>query len=137
MIQELTRDYGLLLQVNRKNRHSGKWIVVVCSYSDHAGGPDSRKSISGFVLYLNGIPICYKSKMRATVSLSSSEAEWIALSKAVKKIIFVVQLLRDIGIKVDTPVIVKVVTKLYSLCGYWGQPSAFDLLIVNSISSEG
>mmetsp|Transcript_23430 Transcript_23430/g.33473 ORF Transcript_23430/g.33473 Transcript_23430/m.33473 type:complete len:131 (-) Transcript_23430:2937-3329(-) len=46
--------------------------------------------------------------MQATVSLSSSEAEWIALSEAVKEIVFVVQLLRDIGIKVDTPVIVKV-----------------------------
>ncbi|KAL7428455.1 hypothetical protein ACHAXM_001277, partial [Skeletonema potamos] len=103
-----TADYGLLLNIDRKNRDSGKWILVVFSDSDHAGDPDSRRSVSGFVLFLNGIPICYKSKSQATVSLSSSEAEWIALSEAVKEIIFVVQLLRDIGIRVETPVIVKV-----------------------------
>ncbi len=103
-----TKEYGSLIHENRKDRQSGKWILVVYSDSDHAGDPDSRKSISGFVLFLNGIPICYKSKMQATVSLSSSEAEWIALSEAVKEIVFVVQLLGDIGIKVDTPVIVKV-----------------------------
>ena len=103
-----TEGYGLLMVVRRKCRMSGKWILIVYSDSDHAGDPESRRSISGFVLFLNGVPICYRSKAQATVSLSSSEAEWIALSEAVKEIVFVVQLLRDIGIKVDTPVIVKV-----------------------------
>ncbi|KAL7457138.1 hypothetical protein ACHAWC_008616 [Mediolabrus comicus] len=103
-----TDSYGLLLRLDTRNRNNGKWILVVYSDSDHAGDPETRKSVSGFVLFLNGIPICYKSKSQATVSLSSSEAEWIALSEAVKEILFVVQLLRDIGIRVDTPVIVKV-----------------------------
>lgn len=38
-----TKDYGLLLNVSRKDRHSGKWILVVYSDSDHAGCRRSRK----------------------------------------------------------------------------------------------
>ena len=40
------------------------------------------------------------------MTLSSSETEWFALSEAVKEIVFVLQLLESINIKVKLPVIV-------------------------------
>ena len=42
------------------------------------------------------------------MTLSISEAEWIALSKAVKEIIFMMQLLESMEIKVKLPIIVRV-----------------------------
>jgi hypothetical protein len=42
------------------------------------------------------------------VALSSTEAEFYAVSEAVKEILFVVQVLLDVGIPVKTPITVKV-----------------------------
>jgi hypothetical protein len=46
------------------------------------------------------------SKQRG-VTLSSSEAEYVAISESVKEIKFVYYLLKDVGIKVNLPIIVK------------------------------
>jgi len=48
------------------------------------------------------------SRAQKSVTLSSSEAEFVALSKAAKEIKFVVQVLLSIGIPVKLPVIVRV-----------------------------
>ena len=64
--------------------------------------------MSGFILYVKGVPISWRSKAQRSVTLSSSEAEWVALSEAVKEIMFVLQLLESMKIKVKLPVTVRV-----------------------------
>jgi hypothetical protein len=103
-----TRDFGLKLNVNRDRRANGQWEMTCYSDSDYAGNPDTRRSVSGHVIFLNGIPISFSSKAQRSVTLSSSEAEWIALSEAVKEIVFIVNLLKDLNINVATPIIVNV-----------------------------
>jgi hypothetical protein len=49
-----------------------------------------------------------RSKAKVIVALSSSEAEFYAVSETVKEILFVVQVLLDMGIPVKTPITVKV-----------------------------
>jgi hypothetical protein len=56
---------------------SGPWDLVCFSDSDYAGDPDSQQSVSGFILYV-------KAQRSVTLTLSSSKAEWVALSEAVK-----------------------------------------------------
>ena len=51
------------------------------------GDPVSRRRISGFTLYVLGIPVSWQSKSQKSVSLSSSEAKYIALSEAVREVI--------------------------------------------------
>jgi hypothetical protein len=46
--------------------------------SDWAGCPDSRRSISGYALMLNGATITWKSKRQSVVALSTAEAEFTA-----------------------------------------------------------
>jgi len=53
-----------------------------------------------------GVPISWKSCVQRSVTLSSSEAEFVALSEATKEIKFIVQVLLSIGIEVMLPVIV-------------------------------
>jgi hypothetical protein len=53
-----------------------------------------------------GAIILWKSKIQRPVAVSSSEAEYYALSEAVKEIKFVVQTLPDIEIQVELPVII-------------------------------
>jgi hypothetical protein len=86
----------------------GFWKIVIYSDSDYATDPENRLSVSGFVLYLCGVPICWRTKQQRSVTLSSSEAEFVALSEAVKEIRFVYQLLQEIGIKVELPITVRV-----------------------------
>ena len=55
-----------------------------------------------------GVPICWKSKGQKNVTLSSSEAEFVAISEALKEIKFVYQLLESMGIEVSYPITVYV-----------------------------
>ena len=67
----------------------------------------SRQSISGFILYILGVPVSWQSKSQKRFSLSSSEVEYIALSEAVKEVMFIVQLLGNMKIAVKYPVMVR------------------------------
>ena len=80
------------------------WIVEVYSDTDWAGDKDDRKSISGYIIFLYGVPIMWRSKGQKTVALSSSEAEFVGASEAVKEVLFVVQILADLGAPVKLPV---------------------------------
>ena len=57
---------------------------------------------------MRGVPICWRSKAQKTITLSSAEAEWIALSEATKEIIFVLQLFEEMKIKIELPIVVNV-----------------------------
>ena len=64
--------------------------------ADWGGGVD-RKSIGGYAFTLNGAAITWNSKKQATVALSSTEAEYMALTQAVKESIWLQALLLDLG----------------------------------------
>ena len=100
-----TKSWGLKIQPTFGEE---AWDLVCFCDSDYAGDPDSRKSVSGYILYVRGVPICWRSKAQKTITLSSAEAEWIALSEATKEIMFVLQLFESMKIKVKLPVTVRV-----------------------------
>lgn len=58
-----------------------------CGYSDAdwAGDHADRKSTSGYAFLLMGAPVSWGSKKQSSVSLSTSEAEYIALSLAIQE----------------------------------------------------
>jgi hypothetical protein len=53
------------------------------------------------------VPDCWRSKSQKGVTLSSTEAEYVEMSEAVKEVKFIYHLLRDISIEVKLPIIVK------------------------------
>ena len=85
-----------------------EWTIIAFSDSDYAGDPETRVSIAGFLLYFMGVPISWKSKGMKSVTLSSTEAEFVALSEAAKEVRFVYQVLESVGIKVKLPIVVRV-----------------------------
>jgi hypothetical protein len=84
------------------------WDLECFSDSDYTGDPDSRRSVSGFILYVRGVPISWRSNGQRSVTLSSTEAEWVAFSDAVKEIMFVMQLLESLKLSVAIPIVVRV-----------------------------
>ena len=65
--------------------------------ADWAADIDTRRSQTGFIFYLNGGPISWQSKKQTTVALSTVEAEYMALSAAVQELLYLRQLLEDLG----------------------------------------
>jgi hypothetical protein len=58
-------------------------------------------------MYFLGDPICWRSKAQKGVTLSSSEAEYVAMSEAGKEIRFIFYLLTSMLIEVKLPIILK------------------------------
>ena len=102
-----TEKLALKIQPEIENG-KGKWTMVIYSDSDYATDPENRLSVSGFVLYLCGVPIVWRTKQQRSVTLSSSEAEYYALSEAVKEVRFIYQLLKEMGFAVELPITVRV-----------------------------
>jgi hypothetical protein len=88
-----TKNYCLKIQPNLDSKNSWKWKVF--SDSDWAGDPEKRISVTGFIVYLQNVPVCWRSKAQRGVTLSSSEAEYVAMFEAVKEIRFIYFILKD------------------------------------------
>lgn len=72
--------------------------------SDWAGDHTDRKSTSGFVFRLGGSLVAWSSRKQATVALSSTEAEYVAASHASRDLLWLRQLLIDMGEFVGEPI---------------------------------
>ncbi|KAG6616766.1 RxLR effector candidate protein [Phytophthora cinnamomi] len=71
----------------------------LCGYSDAdwAGDIESRRSTSGYAFMMNGGCISWRSKKQRTVALSSTEAEYMALSEATQEAVWLKVFLRELG----------------------------------------
>jgi hypothetical protein len=81
----------------------GLWLTASASLSiraytdaDWAGCPDTRRSTSGFCVYIGDSLVSWSSKRQATVSRSSAEAEYRGVANAVAECIWLRQLLGEL-----------------------------------------
>ena len=75
----------------------GQHVVGYCDL-DYAGDLDKRRSTTGYVFTLAKAPVSWKSTLQSTVDLSATEAEYMAITKAVKEAIWLQGLLDDLGV---------------------------------------
>lgn len=80
--------------------------MKVYTDSDFAGDANNRKSISGFVIYLNECLLAWRLKQQRNVTLLSTEAEYVAVSEIVTEILFISKLMEFIDLKCEYPIIV-------------------------------
>jgi hypothetical protein len=80
--------------------------IVAYSDADWAGCPDTRRSTSGYCVYLGGALVSWSSKRQATVSRSSAEAEYRAVANAVADCVWLRQLLGELSCPVSKATVV-------------------------------
>jgi hypothetical protein len=74
-----THERGIMVKTDT---NSG---VIAHVDSDFAGDKGNRRSITGYLVHLFGVPITWKSRQQGGVTLSSSEAEAGAISEVAKE----------------------------------------------------
>ena len=85
-----TIETGLVFQKKRNLK------LEVYSDSDFAGDPSSSKSTTGSLIKLAGAPVIWKSQLQREVTLSSTEAEYVALSETVREVCWLRNLLAEL-----------------------------------------
>ncbi|XP_021309257.1 uncharacterized protein LOC110432770 [Sorghum bicolor] len=95
-----TTAYGLHLRGTTSTP-----TIIAYSDADWAGCPDTRRSTSGYCIYLGNALVSWSSKRQATVSRSSAEAEYRAAANAVAECIWLRQLLGELHINVPSATI--------------------------------
>ncbi|XP_015158446.1 uncharacterized mitochondrial protein AtMg00810-like [Solanum tuberosum] len=83
MLRYLKKDPTLGLLMTSTDDYN---VQAFCD-SDWGACPDSRKSITGYIVLLGSSPISWKSKKQETISLSSAEAEYRSLRKVVGELV--------------------------------------------------
>ena len=80
-----------------------KFQVTGGSDSDYATNAETRRSVSGYGVELNGVVVVRQCKNQNMVTLSSCEAEIVAYAAAAKEILFVQQIIESMGLHVQYP----------------------------------
>ena len=105
-----TPHQGWTLRPNRKwdgKDRTFKFKISGRSDSNYAMCVDTRKSVTGYVVYLEGAPVAVKSLMQKIIALSVTEAELIALVQCVQEMFFVKKILESMELKVEQPMLVE------------------------------
>ena len=87
---------------------SARKDIILTAYSDAdwAGDLDNRKSRSGYVILCNNSVFIWSSKLQVCVALSSTEAEYIALSNAIRDIVWSRNMVNELGFFQDEPTVI-------------------------------
>nr|GEX10440.1 retrotransposon protein, putative, Ty1-copia subclass [Tanacetum cinerariifolium] len=92
-----TANVGLVYGTNRGN------YVDVAGFvdSDYAKDPNKCRYITGYAFLVQGCVVSWKATLQYVVSLSTTEAEYMALTEAVKEAIWLRGLLEELGVELN------------------------------------
>ena len=90
--------FGILMSAKPTNTLQG-----FCD-ADWGSCINSRRSITGYMIMFGNSLISWKSKKQPTVSRSSTEAKYRSLASTVAEVIWLIGMLRELGIDMKLPV---------------------------------
>ena len=97
-VKRILRYLQGTLQIGLTFQKSGSTLLSAFSDADWAGCLDDRRATGGFAIFFGPDLISWSARKQATVSRSSTEAEYKALANATTELIWVEALLRELGV---------------------------------------
>jgi hypothetical protein len=70
--------------------------------ADHGGNPDNGKSTGGYEIIIGGAAVSWSSRLQGIVALLTTEAEYIAAVEAGKEMMWMHQLLQELGFSISS-----------------------------------
>lgn len=104
IVRYLMKTSGFKLKLAATRSEATK-LVGYCD-ADWSSDPSDRKSNTGYLFLLGHASVCWASRKQTSVSLSSMEAEFIALSEASRELVWLRRLLCDMGENQSDPTII-------------------------------
>jgi hypothetical protein len=95
-----TKQLGIMFESKQE-------VACVAGYvdSDYAGDLDRRRSTTGYVFTCGGGPVSWKATLQVATTLSTTEAEYMALTEASKEAIWLNGLASGLGIQQESVVV--------------------------------
>ena len=87
---------------------NGPWELFGYSDAYYAGANETQKSVTGYIVLINGFFITWRYRSQKTVTLYVTEAEYSAIAEVCCKILFVCAILLFMGVVVECPMNVHV-----------------------------
>ena len=103
VLQYLKNEPGLGILLS----NSPSFDLLAYCDADWASCSHTRRSVSGFIIFLGNTLISWKSKKQVTVSLSSAEAEYRSLRRLTAELAWLSRLLAELTLTSITPIPVK------------------------------
>ncbi len=104
-LQHVARYLAGTLSISMKYFKSNsnlKDVLVGYSDSDWATDPETRRSVTGYILLFDNSPIAWKSKSQTSITCSSSEAEWTAMAHGMRHAVHLRGLLAELTLPQQT-----------------------------------
>ena len=92
-----TKDFGLVYRRQEESFASTSLDLIGYTDADWASSHSSMRSTSGNCFFINGCLISWSSKKQRCVAVSTTEAEYVAASLAARELVWLRQLLADLG----------------------------------------
>ena len=102
-----TKDLGITWKVTAEDRKAGFADVIFGAVdASFAMDPITRRNHAGFVTFNNHGLISWRSKLQSIVTLSSAEAEYIALADMIYEVKYLRELARGLGFAQTEPTLI-------------------------------
>jgi hypothetical protein len=88
-----------------------KFVISVVSDSDYAKDLDTRRSVSGTSVFLEGSCVAARSSTQKKVALSVTEAELSVAVQCAQDMLFAMRVIESLGLQVQKPMILQVDNK--------------------------